>query len=143
MADTAPFWAYGSQLQLGDGLGAFTTVSEVKDFNTPKATRDRIDTTSHSSPGGYRRKLPTLKDGGDVTYNVNWLPTEATHNNTTGLTSLYDSGEERPWKIIATDEDESEVTFNAFVMEFEGRLPVNGVGEGAVTLMPTGVITWP
>lgn len=137
------FWAYGSQLQMGDGLGGFTTIAEVLDFATPAATRDRIDMTNHSSPGGYEDKKATLKRTGDINFEVNWIPGHATQNNATGITGKYDSGEELPWKIICADDDNSEVDFNAVVMGFTGRLPVNGAGRGAVALMPTGVVTWP
>ncbi len=143
MADTVAFWAYGSELQLGDGIGGFTTIASVLDFMTPQANRDRVDITSHSSPDGYEEKLPTLKRTGDVTFDCNWIPTHATQDNSTGLTSLYDSGEQRPWKIVLTDEETSEVLFDAYVMGFRGALPVNGVGKGSVTVMPTGVVTWP
>ncbi len=143
MADTIPFWAYGSQLQLGDGLGGYTTIASVLDFMTPQATRDRVDFTNHSSPNGYKEKMPTLKDAGDLTFDVNWIPTHATQDNSTGLTSLYDSGEERPWKEVLTDEETSEVLFDGFVMGFRGALPVNGVGKASITVMPTGTITWP
>lgn len=143
MAASQAFWAYGSQLQLGDGLGGFTTIAEVLDFSTPKATRDRVDVTNHSSPNGYEEKKPTLKRTADISYQVNWLPTDPTQDNTTGLTSLYDSGELRPWRIVLADDAASEVGFDAFVMGFDGALPVNGVGKGNVTLMPTGVVVWP
>lgn len=143
MADTAAFWAYGSQLQLGDGLGGFTTISNLLDFMTPAATRDRVDITNHSSADGYEEKIPTLKRSGDLAFDVNWLPTNATQDNSTGVTSLYDSGELRPYKIILVDTDTSEVDFDAYVMGFRGALPVNGVGKASITLMPTGVITWP
>lgn len=139
------FWAYGSLLQMGDGNTPenFTTVAEVLDFATPAATRDRIDMTNHSSPGGYEDKIPTLKRTGDVTFDVNWIPSDPTHDNATGLTSKYDSGDLVNWRIIASDEDQSEVLFAGYVMGFTGRLPVNGGGRGSVTIMPTGVVTWP
>lgn len=140
---TLGFWAYGSQIQLGDGIGGFTPIAEVLDFGTPPATREKIDMSNHSSPNGYRERIPGFKDTGDLTFDVNWIPDDATHDNTTGVTSLYDSGELRPYKIVCSDDVASEVDFEAYVIGFTGALPLNAGGRGTITLMPTGVVTWP
>src|SRR5690242_9194371 len=118
-------WAFGTALQIGDGLGGFTTIAEVMDFPFPQLKRDEKDVTNHSSPDGYEEIIMTLKRTGDLTFPVNYLPTDPTQDAATGLISLYNSGVRTPFKIVMVDDVASEWTFDAFVKAFQAKAPVN------------------
>ena len=85
MASSIAIPAYGTLLKIGDGGSPenFTIVAEVKDISGPKMKADTAETTTHS-PGGvaptsaWKEYLATLLEAGDVTFKVNFVPTNAT-----------------------------------------------------------------
>ena len=140
---TDAIWAYGTQFQVGDGLGGFTTVAEVMDIRLPQLTRDTRDVTSHSSPNGYEEHIATLKRTAQVTFTINYVPTDPTHDDSTGLLSLYDSGDIIPFKIILPDDTNSEWEFDGFVVGATGSAPVNGQLTLDITIKPVGQVILP
>lgn len=138
-------WAYGTQMQMGDGGSpeAFTTIAEVMDIAAPPLTRDQIDVTNHDSPGGYEEIIPTIKRSGNVTFPVNWIPTDATHNHLTGLQYHYDAGDLVHWKLIYTDDANSVETFSGYVMGLQVNAPVAGALRNSITIKPVGVVLRP
>lgn len=56
----------------------FTKLAEVTSINPSGATLDTIDVTNMDS-GGYKEFIQGLKDGGDVSVGMNFLPGAATH----------------------------------------------------------------
>ena len=90
----------GFGVKLGIGNGAtptevFTDIAELAtDLSGPDLSRETIETTSHDSPDEYNTHIAGLKEGGEVSVGINYLPTEATHKNTDGgLLYLFESGE--------------------------------------------------
>lgn len=140
---TNAIWAYGTLFQIGDGLGGFTTVAEVMDIKLPQLKRDIKEVTSHSSPNGYEEHIPTIKRTAEVTFNINYVPTDATHNDSTGLLSLYDSGALTPFKIVLTDVSASVWTFSGYVIGATADAPVNGQLAATVTIKPVGQVVLP
>lgn len=105
--------AFGTQFKVGDGAAteAFTAVAEVHNISGPSLSRDSIETTHHGSTGGFREYLPGLRDGGEVTIDLNWDHGNATH---AGLYTQIDSG---------TDNGNFQVEFpDATVFEFSGHV---------------------
>ena len=76
----------GTLLKMADRAThvTFATLAEVLDQKGPEVKGVRSDATNHSS-GGWVEKISILKDGGKMTFDVNWLGNDATHNKTTGL----------------------------------------------------------
>lgn len=89
--------AFGVQLQLGDGLGAYTAIANVTSVN-PSIERETIDVTAHDSPGGWLEKLGGLKDGGELTANVNYDPTK--HDV---LLDEFEKDDPSPWRVVWPD----------------------------------------
>lgn len=135
--------SFGILLQMGDGADpeVFTTIAEVRDISPPELTRDTEETTHHTSPGGWEELLGTLKRSGEVTFEVNWLPTDATHNASDGILSLYDSGEITNFQIIFPDSGTTTWAFAAIVTKFQPTGAVAGVLRGNVTFKPTGPVS--
>lgn len=136
-------WAFGTALQIGDGLGGFTTIAEIMDFPFPQLSRDLKEVTNHSSPNGYEEFITTLKRSGEIQFNMNYLPTDPTHDSATGLISLWNSGAVTPFKIVMVDDVASEWTFDGIVTKFQARAPVNGQYDASTTIKPVGTVVAP
>lgn len=93
--------AQGTLLQRGDGASpeVFTTVAEVGSISGPSLTADLIDVTNHSSPSRFREYIQGLKDGGELTFDLNYQPTEATHNNATGVLGDWNTGARKNYRL--------------------------------------------
>jgi hypothetical protein len=78
----------------------FTAVANINDINGIKVTAETVDTSTHNNTDGYREFITSLKNGGDVTFKVNWDPTNATHNESSaGLLGLLNGGNLINWQI--------------------------------------------
>ena len=74
--------SFGTLLQRGDGAApteAFTTIGEVLNIGGPSLAQEVVDVTSHSSPGAFRQKVGGLLDAGEISFDINFGPTEPTH----------------------------------------------------------------
>ena len=133
------FWAYGSKFQLGDGEASetFTDVAEVIDITPPNMSKDSIDVSNQDSTDGFREKIPGWKDGGEVTFTMNWLPTNATQDETTGLWSHYIDDENHNYKIILPDTLVT-ISFTGHITSFNPDLPNEEQGQLEVTIAISG-----
>lgn len=133
-------YAQGTQLQVGDGQAteAFTTVAEVLDITGPSIERDDIDTTSHDVTDGFRTFIAGLADGGEVSFDIQYTPGNATHNeNTRGLTALALNGLVVNWRIVLPVTPTKRWNFAGFVSGFEPGFPVGDKMNGSVTIKIT------
>jgi predicted secreted protein len=132
--------AFGTLLKIGDGGSPenFTTIAEVKDISLPHFARDMIDVTTHSSTEGWREFMAGLKSGGEVTFEINFLPTDATHSYAAGLLHDLEGGTLRNFKVVLTDAGNTTWTFAAIVSDFTPKAPVAGALTAAVTLKLSG-----
>lgn len=132
--------AYGAQLQVGDGANPenFATVAGVKDISGPAISRDLVEVTSHDSADGYEEHVPTIRRSGEVTFDLNWDPSDATHDMTTGLGALVDSDDATNFRLVYARIG-YEWQFAGYVTNFSTGAPVAGVHTGSVTIKVTGV----
>lgn len=133
----------GTLLKIGDGASpteVFTTIAEVKDISGPSVALGTEEVTSHDS-GGWREFVPTLLEGGEVTFDLNFNA-----GNTQGFSGgLYDDmidKTRRNFKIVLPTTTSKTGSFAAYVTGFELAAPVEGVLTASVTLMISGSITW-
>ena len=133
---------FGTLLQLGDGADpeVFTTIAEVKDITGPGLEADTIEVTNHSSPGAWREYIAGLLDAGEVTFDVNYLPGDATHDATTGLQANLLARSVDSYRLTWPTADT--VTFPAFVTGFETGAPVDDALSASVTLKVAGEPTF-
>lgn len=132
--------AYGTLLQSGDG-GApenFTTIAEVTDITGPGLVQDPLDVTSHESPGAFREFVGGLLDGGEVTFTINYVPTAATQDASTGLLADMIARIVRNFQLIFPDVGTTTWSFSALVTSFEPAEPVDDRLSAEVTLKVTG-----
>lgn len=134
----------GLRFQVGDGQTpeTFTDVAEVKDFTGPSVTQETEDVTHHGSPGNWRERIPTLLDGGEISFTLNYIPTDSTHDATDGLLSdLEAQTAARNFKVTWPDTNQTLWEMSGIVTNFEPQGPVDGAFEAEVTIEVTGQMT--
>lgn len=136
--------AQGTLLKIGDGGSpseAFTTVSECRSIRGPTLNRQLIDITNHDSSGSYREWLNGLKDAGDVTFDVNYNPVDATHDASTGLLFDYVNDTRRNFQLVFPDSGSTTWSFTAIVQGTEMSAAIDEALLLSVTLKVTGAPT--
>lgn len=140
---STPLSAQGTLLQIGDGgePEVFTTIARVQDITGPGLTADVADVTTHDT-SGWREQLSLILAAGDVTFDVFFLPTHATHSPSSGVLQDYLNRTLRNFMIVLTDAGAMEITFEAYVTSFSISAPVANPLEASVTLSVTGAVTF-
>lgn len=138
---TTAISSFGTLVKIGDGASSetFTTIAELRDITPPELASDTEDVTSHSSTGGYEEVIPdgVLKTG-EVTFEINYVPTATTHNATAGLIKDWKNKTKRNFQLVYPDSGNSTWVFAAYVTKFASKAPVKGVLRADVTLKLTG-----
>lgn len=136
---TAARAARGTLLQIGDGGGpeVFTTIAEVKDIQGPSFASDTVEVTNHDS-SAWKEYVTTLKDGEDVTFDVNFF----NHTTHQALWTDFNSQVRRNFKIVFPLSPVVTLAFAAYVSNIGHAAPVADVLSRSVTLKVTGQPTW-
>lgn len=140
---TAAKSSFGTFLKLGDSGSSetFTTIAEVKDIKGPKLKLNTEDVTSHSSTSGWVEKIGTLLEGGDISFEFNWLPGNATQSYSAGILKDMVNRTLRNFQLVVPAASTLTWTFAAYVTQFEPDLKVKGAQMGSATLEISGVPT--
>ena len=130
--------SHGTFLKVGDGADpeVFTTIAEVLDISGPGTTLNTEDATNHDS-GGWREPIPTILEGGEVSFDINYYAGET-------QTSMRDdqvSRTKRTYEMVLPLTPPETLTFSGYVTSFEYSAPVEGVLRASCTIMVTGPIT--
>lgn len=129
---TAAIAAYATLFKIGS-----TTVAEVTKIDFGGIKLDLVESTNHSSTGGWREFTPTLKDGGEVTLELNYVPTAATHKNASGgLLYLLDQKTLQTFHCVFPDT--TDWTLPGYVTTFKPSAPVDGKLSATVTIRISG-----
>lgn len=139
--------AFGTQFYRGNGATpteAFTAMANVTSVTSPERTRDTIDVTAHDSPDGWREFVGSLKDGGEVSLEINYDPSNDTHD----LDDDFDDKTPRSYRVVILpgDPDEHTWDFKAILTQLSEEFPhddkmsrtMTVKVSGKPTLTPTG-----
>lgn len=102
---------FGTQLRRATNLTpgtTFETIANVTNIGGPERTRETIDVTSHDSPGGWMEFIGGLKDGGELSCDINYDPAEVTHD----IDDDFDDTAPRNWQIVILPDTEDEHTWS-------------------------------
>lgn len=127
---------YGSSLERssdGTSSGVFSSVGEVLSISLPSLSKDTVDATHMESADAFREYIPGLKDGGEVSVEVNLVPGSAT---TTAALADFASDVVGYYKIIFPDD--TEWAFAAICTGFEGEAPLDDKMTATFTYKVTG-----
>lgn len=136
--------SFGTLIKMGDGASpeVFTTIAELLDIEGPELSVDMEEVTNHSSTGGFEEDIPNgILRLGEISFEVNYVPTGTTHNGTNGLIADWKNKTKRNWKIVWSDSGSTTWTGAAYVTKVNPSAPVAGVLKGSFSIKPTGVWT--
>lgn len=120
----------------------FTTVAQVRSITGPGISANVVDITTHSATDPWRTKITTLLDAGDVSFEISFIPTDATHDHTSGLLLDFENRTLRNWQMVFPDSGATTWAFQAYVSKFSVTAPVDGVLTAAISLTITGKPTF-
>lgn len=127
--------AFGSTLDM-DGV----EVAEVTNIGGPSLSRNAIDATHHKSPNAWAEFIKGIKDAGEVSMDIQYVPTNATHNASAGLLSDFaDDTTISVWTL--TFPDTTVWTFPGFLTGFEPGAPIDDKLTASVTIKVSGAPT--
>ncbi|WP_033818882.1 phage tail tube protein [Kitasatospora sp. MBT63] len=126
---------FGTQLKRGDGGGpeVYTAVANVTSISPPGLSRETLDVTTHGSPNGWMEFIGGLKDGGEVSADVNYDPSE--HDS---LIDDFEDSEPRSWQIVFPDDATTTWTFDAILTGLEPDAPYDDKLTASLTWKVSG-----
>lgn len=134
--------------EINDGSG-YVAVGEITSITLPSLSRDAIDATHTESEDGWREFIPGLKDAGEVTIEMNFVPPgsggESPDSSSDVLIrSQFDRDDLTACRItLPGNASPSEVlTFNAIFTGYEVEGPVDDKMTATLTLKVSGKVTY-
>jgi predicted secreted protein len=139
-AGSRAFAGQGTELQLGDAGSpeAFTTIAEVTKIQRGGSKMDLVDVTNMDSVGAYREKLATLLDGGEISFDANYVPQDVTQQS---LQTQFDGRTLSNWKIVLPG-GRGTFSFKAFSTSSDFDLSVDKASTFAGKLAISGKPTF-
>lgn len=138
---------FGTQFKRATTLtGPFTyaLIANVTNISGPSRSRETIDVTAHDSPDQWMEFIGGLKDGGEVSLDINYDPGQTSHD----LDDDFDDDVPRSYQIVILPDtdDEHTWTFTGVMTGLEDEFPYDDKMartltikvSGKPTLLPTG-----
>lgn len=140
---TDAYSSFGTFLKMGDGLSpeTFGTIANVGDIDGPDISLDTEETTNHGSANGWSEFIGTILSGGEVSFSINFIPTDPTHDMNTGLQADMVSRTLRNFRLVYPDPSGNGYAFAALVTGFKASAPVKGKLGSDVKLKISGPVT--
>lgn len=147
------FIGYGVQLHYSTDaqkissatLASYSTLAQIRDLKGPAVENSEVEATTLDSTDSYREFLLSLLDPGNVTLDLAWDSTLASH---VAITNGLNNRNEHNFKILLANTSDAAAStlslfFNARVMSFEPTFPVDDLQTASVGLRLTGPVRWP
>ncbi|MFC4494066.1 phage tail tube protein [Streptomyces ovatisporus] len=113
--------AFGTQFQVESVTpGSYTTVAHVTNITPPAIERETLDVTSHGSTEGWQEFIGGLKNGGELSIELNYDPT--VHD---ALVEHMDDADPKNYKIVWPG-TLGDWTFTAVMTGFAPEAPHDG-----------------
>jgi predicted secreted protein len=132
---------HGSTLELHDG-SQFVEIGEVTNISGPNLTRDAIDVTGIGSPDAYKEYIAGLKDSGEITIEMNFVPGS---QSDALLHTLFEASGTFQFRITVPSGGSpsgEQWTGSAFITALSPTVPVAEKMAKSVTLKVTGKVTY-
>lgn len=140
---TAAITGYRTIFKIITATSAPVAIAEITNVDGPSMDAATADVTSHgiaaSTDPGWREKIVTLLDGGQISGTLNFLA--SVDKGAQKLAGLYAAGKLCNCAILWPDGTE-EWTFDGFVTHFEPHGPVDGASTADFTIEVTGAVTY-
>lgn len=112
------------------------TIAEVTNITGPGMSRETIDVTSFDSSGGYREFIAGLRDGGDISFNMNF--TAAGYQT---MKDDFESDTRQDYSIQLPDTDNTTFELEGLVTELPLDIPLDDKISCDVTIKISGETT--
>jgi len=128
----------GAIFKRGDGASSenFTAIAEINQIGGPNKSRNTIDVTSLDSSGGYREFIPSFRDAGEVTLNMNF-----TRDGYIDLNDDFESDSSVNYQIVFPDTGATTFQFAGYVTNITSAIPTDDKVTCDVTIKITGTVT--
>lgn len=129
---------HGTLFQTGDDASpeVWTTLAEVVSITPPNMSRDSIDASHSQSPDGWREFIAGLKDGGEVSVELNFVPGGATYLAL--LAELNLSGPDALKNRRILFPDTSSLEMSAFLIDLPPEAPIDDKMTATATFKVSG-----
>lgn len=130
--------AFGTQFRRATTLTpgtTFVTMANVTSISGPQRKRDTIEVTSHDSPEQWREFIGGLKDGGEISCDINYDPGEVTHD----LDDDFDDDAARNYQIVILPDTADEHTWSikGVLTELSDEFPFDDKAARTLTIKVT------
>lgn len=119
--------------------GTYNAVARMIELGDISPTRDTTDNTAHDSPNGYKQFLASLKDSGEISITLDFLPADTEHQK---LLADFDVDTPHSYRIIWPDGDSTTATFDALVIGYGVQTPLEDKVRRTFNLKISGAIVW-
>lgn len=128
-------------------MGAFlrrngTEIAEVTNIKGPSFKADTIEATHLRSPGFWREYIGSLKDGGELTFDINMILADPTHNAATGVLAPFNSAgasQRDDWDLVFPDAASTVWSFGGFITGYEvADIAIDGKLSASITVQVSG-----
>ena len=133
----AKYNSFGTLLQRSPDSGTtYVTIAGVRDLNGPGRQKETVDVTTHDSPNRYREFRSSLKDGGEVSFDIVYDPEDAANQGL--LESDFEGSAAQPYQLLFPTTNGWAVRFNGEVVGHEITAPLEGALTATVTIKVDG-----
>lgn len=126
---------FGRADTTGTSEPAFTNIAEINSYQGPNKTRTVIDVTSLDSIGGYREFITGLRDGGELTMDMNF-----TADGYDLLNDDFESDDAREYRITLPNTEGTQFDLDAYLTSLGMAIPMDDKVTASVTFKITGPI---
>lgn len=128
---------YGALFKIADANSPtdFIVIGEITNITMPSISRDAIDATHMQSTEGWREFIAGLKDGGEVSVDLNYIPGSVAD---TLLMSQLATDTPTVCEIEIPHSPTWHWTFNAILTGLEPQAPVDDKMTATVSFKVTG-----
>lgn len=127
--------AHGTVIARQDnGVGAFIEIANLGDMTPPSLGRNSIEVTTHNND--IDQFVQGVLRRGEVTFPINFIPDDGTHDHLTGLYSSIIGHQTDGWQL--TFPDGTDWIFSGGISNIVPSAPVDGALTANVTIRPTG-----
>jgi hypothetical protein len=130
------YWDFDVEVDL-------TTVAEVVDISGPTFSQSTFDAPSQATT--WMKRVAGIVTGGEVSFDINMIPKDATHDDSTGLLSLLGALEDHAFALVFNDAGtgtKSQWRFSGYMVGFEHDEPVDGILKASCTIQINGEPTF-
>lgn len=140
---TEALLGYGSTFKIatsGDSPTDFVSLGEIFNITPPSETVDQVDVTHMQSPSRRREFISGLIDGGECSFEMNWVPGSDGDLELNEILALAIGVSRRRFCQIRYPNGVTH-TFEAELQSYEKSVPTDDKMSATVTFKVTGVVT--